>query len=99
MSKKYLQLTSEFKKKFAEFPTEAEARKYIVPGMNEEDVIKKFGVPPIRTPSGSDGETLLYDAPPSKTEMTFGYGGFEVVVTNGKVTDLDIIHRTVRISK
>jgi len=53
----------------------------------------------IRTPSGNDGEVLEYSQPPGHKEMTFGYGGFEVFVKNGKVTDLEIIHQTVRISK
>jgi len=99
MSRKYIQLAAAFKKEHPEFPSEAEARKYIVLGMNEEDVIKKFGVPMIRSPSGSDGEVLDYSQPPAHKEMTFGYGGFEVFVKNGKVTDLEIIHQTVRLSK
>ena len=99
MSKKYALLAAAFKKEHPVFPSEAEARKYIEPGMDEEDVIKKFGGPMIRTPSGNDGEVLEYSQPPGHKEMTFGYGGFEVFVKNGKVTDLEIIHQTVRISK
>jgi hypothetical protein len=99
MSKSYIELASETKRKSSGFPSEAEVKKYVVPGMNEEDVIKKFGVPGIRMPLGSDGEVLDYVPPPSRKEMTFGYGGFEVIVKNGKVTDLEIVHETVRILK
>ncbi len=95
MSKHYLDLMAEAKKKSTGLPSEAEARKYIVPGMNEEDVIKKFGIPPIRMPSGSDGELLTYTEPPSRN-MTDGYAGFEVFVKNGKVTELEIIRASAR---
>jgi len=96
MSKHYLDLTSKAKKNARPFPSEAEVRKNIVPGMSEEDVIKKYGVPYLRTPSSSGGEDLDYIPPPFRTELAEGYGGFEVFVKKGKVTDLKIVLRSER---
>jgi hypothetical protein len=101
MSKAYLDLAAEAKKTALKFPSEAEVRSYLVPGMSEEDVIKKFGIPPIRMPSTlpGGGEDWTYTLPPAHKDVTYGYGGFEVVVRNGKVADWSIIHQSVKISK
>jgi hypothetical protein len=99
MSQSYIQLTSKIKKASASFPSEVEVRKFIVPGMKEEDVIQKFGVPGIRSPQDKDGELLIYCPLPSREEAKFAYAGFEVVVKNGKVTDLEIIHGNHTIAK
>ena len=101
MSKAYLDLAAAAKERAPKFPSEAEVRSYLVRGMSEEDVIKKFGIPPLRMPSTSEGggEDLIYTLPPPHKDVTYGYGGFEVIVKNGKVADWSIIHQSVKTSK
>jgi len=101
MSKAYLDLAAEAKKKVPKFPSEAEVKSYLVRGMGEEEVIKKFGIPPLRTPSTlpGGGEDLIYTFPPPHRDVTYGYGGFEVIVKDGKVADWSIIHQSVKTSK
>jgi hypothetical protein len=98
-SPSYIQLSLKNKKNFATFPTEAEVRRFVVPGTKEEDVFKKFGFPGIREPQDQDGELLIYCPLPSREKAIFAYAGFEVFVKNGKVTDLEIIHGDHTIAK
>jgi hypothetical protein len=87
---------SEKAKSKATFPTEADVKSFVVVGMKEEDVTNRFGIPMTRDKGADGGEVLQYNAPPSSKKMTFGYAGFEVFCKNGLVTDLEIIHATVR---
>jgi len=101
ISKAYLDQAAKAKETVPKFPSEAEVRSYLVRGMSEEDVIKKFGIPPLRTPSTlpGGGEDLIYTFPPPHKDETFVYGGFEVVIRNGKVADWSIIHQSVKTAK
>jgi len=99
MSQSYIQLATKIKNASAGFPSEAEVRKFVVPGLKVEDVIQKFGVPGIRSPLDKDSEVLTYCPLPSHEEAKFAYAGFEVFVKNGKVTDLGIIHGNHTIAK
>jgi len=99
MSPNYIQLTSKIKKASGSFPSEAEVTRFVVPGINVEDVIQKFGVPDIRLPQDKDGEVLTYCPLPSREEAKFAYAGFEVFVKNGKVISLGLIHGDHTIAK
>ena len=96
MSKSYIEAGVKKKNVAEPLPSEAEVKAYIVVGMDEDAVIKKYGVPMISEPSDKDGELLIYDAGPTREKMEFGYGGFEVFCKNHRVTDVEIIHKTVR---
>ncbi len=99
MSPSYIQLFSKRKNSPTGFPSEAEVKKFIVPGMKVEDVIQKYGFPGIRTPQDKDSELLMYIPPPGREKAKFAYVGFEVVVKSGKVADLEIIHGDHTIAK
>jgi hypothetical protein len=74
-------------------------------GMTKEEVIEKAGKPTMEddNPKFVDGPAngrvlMSYFAGPSPMGVRedWGYGGFEVALKNGKVTDVSIIHRSVQ---
>ena len=73
-------------------------------GMTREEVIQKAGRPTMEddNPKYEDGPAngraiMFYNEgpPPRGVKEEWGYGGFEVVLKDGRVTDVSIIHRSV----
>jgi hypothetical protein len=78
------------------FPTEEEVRQRVLIGMSRAEVIKTFGPPVHEQREDQNGLSILYYHAPLDVATSGegrGYGGFEVLLKGGKVTEWLAIER------